>query len=66
MKKCDKPLNRDLIKNNCEKSYAAKNKAQGQNAGGGDKNKKRDKKEKDADSVTSPAQEVVSCLHPVG
>ena len=56
MKKCDKPLDRDLIKKNCEKYYAAKNKAQGQSAGGGgDKNKNGDKKRKgkDADPVAS-------------
>ena len=54
MEKCDKPLNKELVKKNCAKYYAAKIKAQGQNAGGdGDKNKKRDKKKKDADPVIS-------------
>ena len=56
VKNCDKPLNKELIKKNCEKYYAAKNKAQGQRAGGGgDKNKNGDKKRKgkDADPVAS-------------
>ena len=56
VKKCDKPLNKELIKKNCEKYYATKNKAQGQSAsGGGDRNKKGDRKrkEKHADPVVS-------------
>ena len=54
MSKCDKPLDRDLIKKNCKKYYTAKNKAQGQNTGGDcnkNKNKRWDRKKKNADPV---------------
>ena len=49
-------MDRDLIKENCEKYYAAKNKAQDQSAGGDsnrNKNKKWNGKKKDADPVSS-------------
>ena len=56
MKKCDKPLDRDLIKKNCETHFAAQNKVQGLNSGGygnRNKNKRRDGKKKDMDLVSS-------------
>ena len=56
MKKCDKILDTDLIKKNCENYYAEKNKAQGWNAlGDGNKNtnKRWDGNKKDADPVSS-------------